>query len=146
MSSTELPLIPEASKAVLALTTSVEIDSPIEKVWQVLLDFPSYPECSPSESPFAFNTTHLRIHHLDEETHRIAWVNCMPSWLMTTERWQWLTVVDDGEGSRKTKYETLETFNGPAAYLVKWFVKKDLEAGFIGMAVGLKERAESLQG
>ncbi len=64
---------------------------------------------------------------------------------MTTERWQWLTVVDDGEGSRKTKYETLETFNGPAAYLVKWFVKKGLEAGFIGMAVGLKERAESLQ-
>ena len=37
-------LPPKAEGAVLALTASAVIDAPIDKVWSVLLDFPSYPE------------------------------------------------------------------------------------------------------
>ena len=37
-------LPPRAEDAVLAMTASAVIDAPIEKVWEVLVDFPSYPE------------------------------------------------------------------------------------------------------
>ena len=65
----------------------------------------------------------------------------MPTWLMTAERWQWLTVLDDGA---KTKYETVEVYHGPLAYLVRCFVSRNLNLGFQAMADGLKARAESL--
>jgi hypothetical protein len=67
----------------------------------------------------------------------------MPPWLMTTERWQWLTDVEDVDGSHKTKYETIEVFNGPAAWIVKWFVSPYLKMGFEAMAKDLKQRAEA---
>lgn len=37
-------LPPKASDGVLTVTASSIIDAPIEKVWEVLLDFSSYPE------------------------------------------------------------------------------------------------------
>ena len=37
-------LPPRAEDGVLALTASSVIDAPIDKVWGILLDFPSYPE------------------------------------------------------------------------------------------------------
>ena len=62
----------------------------------------------------------------------------MSPWLMTTERWQWLTRTEDG----KTKYETIEVFGGIMAYLVKWLVRGKLELGFQAMANDLKSRSE----
>ena len=96
------------------------------------------PSMEPRTSP---SMTRLTVTVLDHEHHRVAWTNRMPTWLMTTERWQWLTALD---GGAKTKYETIEVFNGPMAYLVKWFVSGKLKLAFQAMADGLKARAESI--
>ena len=84
------------------------------------------------------SSTRLVVSLLDKEHHRIAWTNRMPRWLMTTERWQWLTALEDG----KTRYETIEVFNGWVAYFVKWFVAGQLRQGFQAMADGLKAKSE----
>ncbi|KAL1740709.1 hypothetical protein HDZ31DRAFT_46957 [Schizophyllum fasciatum] len=82
---------------------------------------------------------------VDKENYRTAWKNvALPEflrpYLMNADRWQILTEVEGG----KTKYETIEVFGGIAAYFIKWFVGKDLKAGFEAMAETLKERAEAL--
>jgi hypothetical protein len=42
MTTAALP--PNAADGVLAVTATTIIDAPIEKVWSILLDFPSYRE------------------------------------------------------------------------------------------------------
>ncbi|KAI0790299.1 hypothetical protein BC629DRAFT_1288017 [Irpex lacteus] len=164
--------IPSATDSVLAVTGSSVIDAPIDTVWRVLMDFPAYSEwCSnnptpdqvahegsflhltvhlpPSMSPpsrfslFSPSTTQLTVSVLDETNHRVAWTNRMPPWLLRTERWQWLTVVEEEDGSTKTKYESIEVFNGPAAYIVKFFVAPYLRIAFKAMGEDLKRRAEA---
>lgn len=79
------------------------------------------------------------VTHIDHTEHRVAWKYVsLPSCILNANRWQWLTV----EGG-KTKYESLEVFKGPAAYLVKWLYCKGLNQGVEEMGRGLKERAEA---
>lgn len=84
----------------------------------------------------------------DHGNFRIAWdTSGIPAWILRTQRWQWLTEVEadleDGSGERKvTKYESVETFSGLAAYLVKWLMETKLNAGFQAQADGLKRWAE----
>ena len=80
----------------------------------------------------------LVVSYLDPENYRMGWTNRLPKWLLAAERWHWLTVLDKG----KCKYETIEVFNGPLAYLVKWFVGNDLKRSYQAMADDLKKRAE----
>lgn len=84
------------------------------------------------------------VSHLDHENYRVAWKErqSWTAWFLRFERWQWLTVIED-ESSRKTKYENLEVFNGPAAYAVKWIVGPFLRSGVKAMAETLKIRAEN---
>lgn len=89
-------------------------------------------------------TTKLVVSHLDLENYRVAWTNRMPPWLMTTERWQWLTVIE-GESGAQTKYETMEVYKGFLAYPVKWFVSANLKVAFQAMADDLKARVEGGQ-
>ena len=94
----------------------------------------------PSMSPpgwFSPSATEI-ITHLDPDNHRVAWANTAPKWILAAQRWQSLTAVEGG----KTKYETIEVFNGPAAYLVKWFVGHNLKLSTTAMAEDLKKRAE----
>lgn len=63
----------------------------------------------------------------------------MPKWLLDAERWQSLTVGPDG----RVKYESIEVFKGPLAYLVRLFVGKNLFLGVDAMAQGLKTKSES---
>lgn len=174
-------LPPSASDGVFAITAGTVIDAPIEKVWEALLDFPSYPEWNslmrsqvivehsdkplqdqtpregsyialiahlpPSMDPPRFSLlspakVRLVVSHLDPDNYRVAWTNRMPPWLMTTERWQWLTVVES-ESEGKTKYETIEVFKGPAAWIAKWLVAPYLRLGFRAMADDLKKRSEA---
>ena len=93
------------------------------------------PSMEPQSRPAS---TKLVVTLVDHENRRVAWTNRMPAWLMTTERWQWLTVVEGG----KTKYETIEVFNGFLAYFVRWFVGSKLKVCFQSMADGLKARSE----
>jgi len=46
------------------------------------------------------------------------------------------------ETSGKTKYETIEEFNGVVAYAIKFFVGGMLRLGFKAAAESLKARAE----
>ncbi|KAG6827693.1 hypothetical protein H0H92_010731 [Tricholoma furcatifolium] len=72
------------------------------------------------------------ISHLDNENYRVAWTNLMlPKFLLECDRWQMLTVLDDG----KTKYETIEAFKGPVAYIIKWVMYEKLVWGFNAQAV-----------
>lgn len=81
---------------------------------------------------------------LDNGNHRVAWrtAGSLPAWLLDAERWQMLTVQEDG----RVKYESVEVFKGIVAYLVKLVVGKDLILGVEAMAEGLKKRAESSEG
>lgn len=85
---------------------------------------------------------------LDHEDFKVAWSTWgIPSWILWTERWQWLSETEadlnDGKGKRKvTKYDSVEAFGGLAAYFVKWFVGSKLNLGFQAQADGLKRWAE----
>ncbi|KXN83163.1 hypothetical protein AN958_01764 [Leucoagaricus sp. SymC.cos] len=77
---------------------------------------------------------------LDHEDFKIAWrLSGLPTWILWSERWQWLTEteadLDDGKGKRwVTKYESVEVFGGLAAYFVKWFVGSKLNQASEGTA------------
>lgn len=101
----------------------------------------------PTMEPRRFaGSSRLVVSHLDNERYRVAWTqrNDWIAWFLRFERWQWLTTVEE-EGGSRTKYDSLEVFNGPVAYLVQWIVGKHLKAGVRAMAEGLKRRAESLR-
>ena len=97
----------------------------------------------PSSDPSRRASSHPleQITAVDHDNYRIAWRNCMPSWLVNAERWQALSVTEDG----KTLYETREVMKGIGAYFIKWFLSRDLQLGFQAVADGLKKRAEQLQ-
>lgn len=82
----------------------------------------------------------VEITVLDKEGYRAAWETAgyMPAWLLHAERWQTLTALPGGQ----TRYDAMEVFSGPVAYLVKLFVGSALKQGFQAMADTLKERAE----
>lgn len=82
----------------------------------------------------------VEITVLDKEGYRAAWETAgyMPAWLLHAERWQTLTALPNG----KTRYDAVEVFSGPIAYLVKLFVGSALKEGFQAMAETMKERAE----
>ncbi|KAI8990396.1 hypothetical protein BD414DRAFT_413291 [Trametes punicea] len=155
----------------LTVSVSVEIDAPIEKVWEVLLDFTNYAECQvvtdEHKHPLADQTpvpgVHLllRVHipptmddsvsttsafemitHVDPAAHRIAWKNVNAPRLLRAERWQVLSTNEAGG----TRYETSEAFGGIGAYIVKWFIGEKLQKSFEAMAEGLKAYAERKYG
>ncbi|TFK37700.1 hypothetical protein BDQ12DRAFT_685127 [Crucibulum laeve] len=89
---------------------------------------------------FGTGSAFVTITVVDKENYRAAWKTAgMPGFLLRTERWQSLT-VDETTG--KTRYDTIEVFNGIFAYLVKIFVGSKLSLGFQAMADDLKKRAE----
>lgn len=96
------------------------------------------PKILPAGSAFVIITT------LDPDNYRCAWDTIeFPSWLLHAVRWQTLVeVVEDGR--KKTRYESIEVFNGLLAYVVKFFVGRGLRQGYVAMAEGLKRRSEEM--
>ncbi|KAJ7600415.1 hypothetical protein C8J56DRAFT_846949 [Mycena floridula] len=171
----ELP--PLAENAVFYVSASTIIEAPIEKVWNIMLDFQAYGEWNsfvraqtiiddngqalasqtltrpgqkmrihtnipPTMEPgglFQKHTTHVISKTVDTINHRVQWVTGRaPKFWLYADRWQMLTVLDDG----RVKYETVETMQGLLAYLVKWFVGNNLRIAFKTMGERLKARAE----
>lgn len=97
------------------------------------------PAIFPASSVFVIITA------MDPDNYRCAWETAdYPPWLLHSVRWQMLTeVVEDGR--KKTRYESIEVFNGVLAYAIKYFVGSGLQQGFTAMAEGLKKRSEELQ-
>lgn len=48
----------------------------------------------------------------------------------------------EGEGGGGTKYESIEVFEGLAAWLLKWFMAANLRKSVKAMGEALKQRAE----
>jgi hypothetical protein len=82
---------------------------------------------------------------VDHANHRVAWIygGGMPAWALASERWQAVSVIDDG-GTPRTLYESREVFTGVLAYFVKWFVGAVVTTGFENTAAALKTRAEAV--
>ncbi|ESK96702.1 hypothetical protein Moror_6719 [Moniliophthora roreri MCA 2997] len=173
---------PESSSAVFVVADSIKIDAPVNKVWDILLDFKAYNEWNafvrnqtfvdpktrqplpdqtlavgkhiymhPVHLPPSLDaselwfwqrnaSTNVVVTYLDPDMHRVAWrTTGTPSWLLEAERWQIVTVEEDG----KVKYESYEVFKGVLAHVVKLFVGENLKKGVKAMAEGIKSRAEA---
>ncbi|KAJ6466375.1 hypothetical protein C8R45DRAFT_1021477 [Mycena sanguinolenta] len=164
---------PLRSSGVFSVGESVRIDAPREKVWQILMDLPSYGQWNPftramtivseSGSPAADQTLAVgklfdsavnippemvpprmnglsRVTALDHTNFRAAWEAPagLSTWFFFYQRWTALT-VEDG----KTKWETVEVYSGPMAYVVYWLMSKNMVVSLKAMAEALKSRAEA---
>jgi hypothetical protein len=86
----------------------------------------------------------FRISVLDHAAHRVAWAFADDHWFFGSERWEALSVVDDG-GEARTLYETRQVFSGVFAHAFKWVAAADstVQRGFEKTAIALKKRAEA---
>ena len=89
---------------------------------------------------FGSGSATVQIEILDSQTFRAVWTTVgLPHWLSYSERWQVLS-VDETTG--KTRYDTIEVFDGLVAYVIKFLLGGKLRAGFRAAADSLKARAE----
>jgi hypothetical protein len=83
------------------------------------------------------------IVRVDHDNFQLAWryATPLPRCLFYAERWQ---ILLDGEPDvgQTTSYETWDTFGGIVAYVVRWFMRANLQSSFDAMSRALKERAE----
>ncbi|KIJ37025.1 hypothetical protein M422DRAFT_69460 [Sphaerobolus stellatus SS14] len=84
------------------------------------------------------------ITFLEEQHHRVGWKAVQyPNWLLRAHRWQEVTeVIVDGK--KMAKYTTVETFNGPFAWPIRFFMRGTLNTCFEAMAKALKEHSEKV--
>lgn len=135
----------------------IEIDAPIERVWQVLKHVDRYGAWNPFtprvESTFRIgDPIHLHVRlRAKRLTHRVEYVTRNEPYtlgwemkmgarfLLHAERIQTLTAVDE----HRTHYLTEDCFGGWLAPLVLVLYGGAIERGFGDCAVGLKKAAES---
>lgn len=147
------------------IASSVEIDAPKERVWQIVRDTPRYPEWSPFlvavegdvrvGAPVVLvvrmhmNAAERPIRQTERVTRDEAGTEGAPGeigwgidgFFLTTERVQ--RVVPLGPG--RCRYETTDAFSGVLAPLVLGLYAKRIQAGFDATARALKERAEQAE-
>jgi uncharacterized protein YndB with AHSA1/START domain len=130
----------------------VEIDAPIEKVWEVLVDLPRYREWNPftievrsalevgAKVEMRVRMSKLGITISQRETlraieppHRLVWGEDMIG--VRAERVQTLEAI-----ARGTRYRTVDTLEGPLVPIVALIFGSSLEDGFRGVAQGLADR------
>ncbi len=139
-----------------------EIDAPPEVVWDVLLEFESYPEWNPFVRAIEGEPTEgerLRV-QIDppnsrgmtfkpeviavEENRRLVWLGrlVVPFAFDGYHEFH-LEPINDGESSeaRRTRLLHRETFRGALVPLL--FDQESLEAGFAAMNAAVKKRAEA---
>jgi hypothetical protein len=140
-----------------APTATVEIDAPLERVWEILVDFPNYGawnrfcpriECSgelgakvvmdvrfPGQKPIR----QVEVLNVLEPPHRIAWGVIMGSRaILVANRYQTLETLGPG----RTRYTTIDYMSGLIAPIVNVMYAEKVRAGFQLAADGLKEYAE----
>ncbi len=135
----------------------IDINAPIERVWQILRDFAAYPEWNPF-TPRVESTLrvgdpiHLTVRLRSERpsqrieyvTHveppnRMCWdMRLGARFLLHAERCQVLTTIGDG-----THYVTEDRFRGLLTPLVMATFGAAMQRGFDDCAGALKQRAEA---
>jgi hypothetical protein len=136
----------------------IEINAPLQTVWEILDDFERYPEWNPLTVHARTNrvvgeTILLEVrmgasyHTIEKEVlkayqppHKLAWGGKFPAWLLVATRWQELEALD----AHCTRYTNYETFSGPLEPLAMRFYRRSIEQGFTDMSQALKRRAESI--
>lgn len=135
----------------------IEIDAPIERVWQILKDVDRYREWNPF-TPRVETTLqvgdpihlHVRLsgkrltHRVEyitrNEPYTLGWEMKMGArFLLYAERVQTLTARDEN----RTHYMTEDCFTGWLRPLVLALFGRAMERGFSDCALGLKKAAES---
>lgn len=125
-----------------ASKTPLEDQTPVEG--QYLYIYPVHlPPTMGKPTWFQKQSAFLKISTVDRGNYRTAWQGVLPSFVLSTHRWQALSTVGEGE-EQKTRYETIEVFGGALAYVVKFFMQAKLKQGFDAMSEGLKQRSEQL--
>ena len=137
--------------------TEIEIDAPVEKVWDILVDLEKYPEWNPftkkvESTLLVGDEIHLEVHmrknkirnqteivNLHEPNKKICWgVQYMKPAILNANRHQVLTPLD----GNKTLYYTADKFSGMMAPMVIKMYGEDIKKGFECVAKALKKRAE----
>lgn len=138
----------------------VEIDAPIETVWQVLLDFDSYPEWNPFtkkvetdlvignpvnlhvKMPRRINMVQVEYVREVTEPNTLSWGMTMGAeFLLVALREQHLKPL----GDNRCSYHTTDAFDGLLTPVVKALFGGPIRDGFNAMAYALKRRAESVE-
>ncbi len=141
-------------------SVTVEINAPISKVWEVLVDLDSYAEWNPytvridadlntlgspvdlhvqmTAKNLIVQTEELRVNKKEEQ---LSWgMKMLHPWLMCAQRDQIIKAV----GENKTTYYTVDVFEGLLVPLCMLLYGKPIKQGFDAIAHALKQRVESL--
>jgi hypothetical protein len=146
--------MPTTPKCVRA---EVEIDAPIERVWEILNDVDRYGEWNPF-TPRVESTLQIgapirlhvrlvgrrlmrRVEFVTRNApYTLGWEMKMGArFLLYAERVQVLTAIDED----RTRYRTADCFTGWLRPLVLGLFGKAMERGFVDCALGLKKAAEN---
>jgi hypothetical protein len=142
---------------VLELHTEIEIQAPPERVWSILIDFPSYEHWNPfirhiHGSPQAGSPLHVRLQPSGTramEFHPTVLVADRPREL----RWLGRVLMPgifNGEhrfvihelASHRVRFEQSERFTGILIPFFRASLERDAKRGFVEMNAALKQRAE----
>jgi hypothetical protein len=139
------------------IASEIEIDAPVEHVWEILVDLQSYPEWNPftikvestlqpgdpvvlfvKMAPMRMIVQREQV-SVCEPPHRLAWGLTMGlAFLLVTHREQLLIPKANG----KTVYQTSDDFRGLLVPLVLWLYGDAIQKGFDSLARALKQHAE----
>lgn len=135
----------------------VDIDAPIDRVWQILVDIDRYGEWNPFtpdvRSSLAIgDPVELQVRLVGDrlmrrveyvtrnEPYTLGWEMKMGvRFLLYAERCQVLTALDE----ERTRYVSEDCFTGWLTPIVTGLFGKSMERGFRDCGLGLKKRAES---
>lgn len=146
----------------------IEIDAPIELVWELITDFDRYPEWNPLNRFFRldnaaavdntvtfgpswgpYDPESIKLPEVSFTTNEVITVweeNCclayadIKPFLMAAERAQFISKLPNG----KTRYHTYERLRGPLSVFVRYQFGAKVVAGFVANGVALKKLAEEL--
>ncbi len=140
----------------LIRSDAVEIEAPVERVWEVLVDFARYGEWNPFTTRVDTDSAvgspvdlHVRLGPLRvkqrerievvDPPHLLAWsTKTGHRLLLSARREQRLEAL----GEARCRYVTTDAFAGPLTPLVVLLFGRLVRGGFNAMARALKERAE----
>ena len=141
------------------LHSEIEIDASVERVWDILTDFASYPQWNPfirsiSGELKVGQRLEVRLEPPDSRgiTLRPTVLRAEPNHLMRWVGHVWVPGLFDGEhslathplGKNRVRFVQHEAFKGVLVSLLARSLDKNTLRGFEEMNEALKERAEAL--
>lgn len=139
------------------IATTVDVDATPDRVWEVLTDFPAYPEWNPFITRIAGELSPGQKLDVTMRPEGSRGMGFKPTLLVADAprelRWLGRLLVPgifDGEhlfrveeiGPGRTRLNQFERFTGVLAPLLLLFLEKGSRAGFESMNAALKRRSE----